>query len=309
MAHPLPPQLYACVLDESIDAVIVIDQHSVIRYQNAAMDALSGYAPGDMQDQPLDILLPAGLAEKHRGYIASYLARGGTSTVLGHVREFAIRHKSGEMIPIELKAIDLGMHDGVRFFGAFLADMRARRHEEAQTAALMAQLEQQALTDPLTTLPNRRAYDAEMARVVARSRRNKAPITVGVSDIDLFKQVNDTYGHPVGDLVLCEVGKALEQAARGTDFVARTGGEEFGMLFPDTSVDLARKVAERMREAVEACSVTTPEGDCIRVTISIGLAALAPGAAPDEAEASADAALYLAKEGGRNRVETAQPAE
>ncbi|WLI88685.1 sensor domain-containing diguanylate cyclase [Massilia sp. R2A-15] len=307
MAQPLPAQLYACVLDESIDAVVVIDQDSTIRYQNAAMDALCGHAANDLLGQPLDVLLPDDVAGKHRGYVASYIARGGVSTVLGHVREFSIRHKSGEMIPIELKAIDLGVHESERFFGAFLADMRPRRREEAHTAALMAQLEQQALTDQLTTLPNRRAYDAEMARVVARSRRNKAPIAVGVSDIDLFKHVNDTWGHPVGDLVLIEVGKALEQAARGTDFVARTGGEEFGMLFPDTSVELARKVAERMREAVEACSVTTPEGECIKVTISIGLAPLAPGGAPEEAEASADAALYQAKERGRNRIETAQP--
>lgn len=307
MSKELPARLFACVLDESIDAAMIIDQDSIVRYLNAAMHTLSGYSAQDMVGQPLDALLPEGLAEKHRGYVTGYIARGGASTVLGHVREFAIRHKSGVMIPIELKAVDLGVHRGERFFGAFLADLRERRAEDAKNAALVAQLEQQALTDQLTTLPNRRAYDAEMARVTARSRRNKAPITVGVSDIDLFKHVNDTYGHPVGDLVLIEVGKALEHAARGTDFVARTGGEEFGMLFPDTSVDMAHKVAERMREAVEACSVTTPEGDCIRVTISIGLAALAPGGAPDEAEASADAALYLAKEGGRNRVEAAQP--
>jgi diguanylate cyclase (GGDEF)-like protein len=125
-----------------------------------------------------------------------------------------------------------------------------------------------------------------------------------VADIDLFKRVNDQYGHPVGDLVLCEVGKAIERAARGADFVARTGGEEFGMLFPNTPIEMARLVAERIRKAVAASKATTPDGETISVTISIGLAALAPDGVPEEALASADAALYQAKERGRNRVET-----
>jgi diguanylate cyclase (GGDEF)-like protein/PAS domain S-box-containing protein len=304
MNKDLPTTLFARVLDESLDAAVIIDQDSTIRYLNAAMQALSGYAPGELIGQPLDGLLPKGLEEKHRDYLLRYISAGTTSTVLGHVREFAIRHRTGEMVPIELKALDLGVDDGVHYFGAFLVDLRARRAEEAKTAALLTQLEQEAMTDPLTALPNRRSYDAELARVAARSRRNKSPVSVGVADIDHFKEVNDTYGHPVGDLVLCEVGKAIERAARGTDFVARTGGEEFGMLFPDTAIEMARLVAERMRKAVEDASVTTPDGASIRVTISIGLASLAPEAAPDQALASADAALYQAKDQGRNRVES-----
>jgi diguanylate cyclase (GGDEF)-like protein len=220
------------------------------------------------------------------------------------VRELALRHRSGEIIPVELKAVDLGVTAGVRYFGAFLVDLRARHAEQQQSAALLARLEQQAMTDPLTALPNRRAHDAELTRVAARGRRHNAPTTVGVADIDLFKQVNDQYGHPAGDLVLAEVGKAIEHAARGTDFVARTGGEEFGMLFPDTPLEMALLVAERIRKAVAAASVTTPDGDTIRVTVSIGLAALAPGGKPEQAVAGADAALYQAKERGRNRVET-----
>ena len=305
MNNDLPATLFARVLDESLDAALIIDQHGTICYANAASQALTGYAPGEAIGQPIDGLLPEGLTEKHRDYLLHYISSGTRSTVLGHVREFAVRHRTGEMIPIELKALDLGVDNGVHYFGAFMVDMRARRAEEEKTAALLAQLELQAMSDPLTTLPNRRAYDGELARVTARSRRNRAPISVGVADIDHFKQVNDRYGHPVGDLVLCEVGKAIEAAARGTDFVARTGGEEFGMLFPDTPIGLARSVAERIRKAAAAASVTTPDGECIRVTISIGLAALAPDGAPEQALASADAALYQAKESGRDRVATA----
>ena len=285
MNTDLPLTLFGRVLDGSLDAALIIDQDSRIGYLNAAMLALSGYTRDELIGQPLDRLLPEGVATQHRGY----------------VREFELRERGGAMIPIALKALDLGVEDGVHYFGAFLVDLRQRRAEQEKTAALLAQLEQEAMTDPLTALPNRRAYDAELARVAARSRRNKSPISVGVADIDHFKNVNDTYGHPVGDVVLCEVGKAIERAARGSDFVARTGGEEFGMLLPDTAIEMAGVVAERMRKAVEETSVTTPDGACIRVTISIGLAPLAPDAVP-AALTSADAALYQAKNQGRNRV-------
>jgi diguanylate cyclase (GGDEF)-like protein/PAS domain S-box-containing protein len=305
MNKELPAPLFARVLDESIDAALIIDQNSTIRYLNASMQVLAGYAPGELLGQPLDVLLPEGLAEKHRGYVLDYIRRGTVSSVLGRVREFAIRHRTGAMIPIELKAVDLGADEGVHFFGAFLVDIRARRAQERRTTALLAQLAQQAMTDPLTALPNRRAYDAEVDKVAARGRRNDTAASVGVADIDHFKQINDQYGHPVGDQLLREVGWAIERAARGTDFVARTGGEEFGMLFPDTSIATARQVAERIRKAVAESCITTPTGKCIHVTISIGLAALAPGTAPDLAQSSADAALYLAKEKGRDRIETA----
>ena len=300
MNTDLPSTLFARVLEESLDAAVIIDQDGTIGYVNAAMQALSGYPRDELIGQPFDGLLPEDLASEHGGYLAHYVSAGAASSVLGQVREFTLRERGGAMIPIELKAFDLGVEGGLHYFGGFLIDLRERRAEQEKTAALLAQLEQEAMTDPLTALPNRRAYDAELARVAARSRRNKSPTSVGVADIDRFKDVNDTYGHPVGDLVLSEVGKAIERAARGTDFVARTGGEEFGMLFPDTAIEMAGLVAERMRLAVEEASVTTPDGVCVRVTISIGLAPL--DAAPEQALASADAALYQAKNQGRNRV-------
>jgi len=288
LPQTLPLTLFARLLDGALDAAVIVDQDGAIGYLNGAMQTLSGYTQTELIGQPLERLLPAGL--------------GATATMPAEVRECALRERGGALIPVELKALDLGAEGGVHYSGGWLVDLRARRAEQEHTAALLAQLEQEAMTDPLTALPNRRAYDAELARVAARSRRNRSPSSVGVADIDHFKRVNDTYGHPVGDLVLCEVGKAIERAARGTDFVARTGGEEFGMLFPDTAIEMANLVAERMRQAVEATCVTTPDGACIRVTISIGLAPLAPGAAPDAALAGADGALYQAKDQGRNRV-------
>lgn len=304
MIHKLPANLFSRVLEESTDAALIVDSAGVICYVNAAVQALSGYAPSELVGQSLNGLLPANVAAAHDGLLRNYIEHGSTAKVLGHVRDFAIRHRTGDPVPILLKALDLGFEDGVQYFGAFMVDMRVRREQEAKLAALLQLLEQQAMTDPLTTLPNRRAFDAEVARLLARRIRHPASMSIGIADIDHFKQVNDRYGHPAGDLVLCEVGKAIEHAARGADFVARAGGEEFNLLFPDTSLARAAVVAQRMRKAVAALSVHTPDGDCVRVTISIGMAALPADATATQALALADLALYNAKHLGRNRVET-----
>jgi diguanylate cyclase (GGDEF)-like protein len=205
------------------------------------------------------------------------------------------------MIPVELKALDLGMHGEVHYFGAFMSDRRARQQSEAKNAALLEQLERQAMSDSLTGLPNRRAFEMEASRIVARAKRSGNAITVGIADIDHFKKVNDQYGHPVGDEVLNAISAVLSQASRASDFVARIGGEEFGLLFPDARPDTALAVAERMRRAVEAFPIKTSGGIELRITISIGLASYS-GALTD-ALSKADKALYEAKNKGRNRVE------
>ncbi len=301
----LPDHLISRLIDDAMDAVMIIDDASRIRYLNHAMQALTGYAGGELLGEPLEGLLPDHLNEKHRDYVVRYIKGSAPSSVLGRVREFAIRHRSGEMVPIELKALDLGAKEGERYFGAFMLDLRPRRAMEEKNAHLLAQLEQQALCDALTGLPNRRAFEAEAVQVMARAARLHGAVTVGVADVDHFKGINDRYGHAAGDTVLREVGQALRNAARLTDAVARLGGEEFGLLLPHATPEQAAQVAERLRAAVAALHVETEDGRSIKVTISIGLAELAPGNVLDGALSHADKALYRAKHGGRNRVEVA----
>ena len=289
MIDTLPISIISRLIEESPDAVLVIDEHDNIRSLNQAMQALSGYATGEAIGQPLDSLLPDSLLESNH--------------LLGTARELAMRHRTGEMIAIEMKALDLGVVDSVRYVGAFMTDLRPRRQAEARNTALLAQLELQALSDALTGLPNRRAFEIEAVRMVARVKRSGARITVGIADIDFFKKVNDEHGHPVGDEVLSSVSAVLTQAARASDFVARIGGEEFGLLFPDATPDTASAVAERMRNAVANFPVMSSCGAQLKVTISIGLAPF-EGSLTD-ALSHADKALYEAKHKGRDRVEQA----
>ena len=298
----LPEVLFSRLLEDALDAVIIIDEQCRICYINGAMQTLSGYASGELLGQPLNGLLPDAVAAQHDNMVMHYIRSSRTSSVLGKIREFAIRHRNAQMIPIEMKALDLGMVDGMRYFGAFLLDVRERRELAAKNASLLAQLEQQALCDALTSLPNRRAYEAQAEQAMARAARGGSLLAVGVADLDHFKKINDRHGHAVGDAVLRTVAQVLRDTGRVTDVAARLGGEEFGLLFPDATLDQAGKVAERIRAAVAATPTLLPDGTALHVTMSIGVAMLAPGATLDAAMSDADRALYEAKHQGRNQV-------
>jgi diguanylate cyclase (GGDEF)-like protein len=166
-----------------------------------------------------------------------------------------------------------------------------------------------SLTDSLTGLANRRHFDEVLARESDRSRRDRQPMSLLMLDVDWFKYYNDQYGHPAGDIVLRQVARVLLDAVRRPgDLAARYGGEEFALILPGLDIDAAQGMAERIRERIEALAIMHEHGLSGRVTISIGVAALDL----DDAHGTgalvgrADAALYRAKVGGRNRVEVAR---
>ena len=170
----------------------------------------------------------------------------------------------------------------------------------------LAVAEIRAATDGLTGLPNKRAVTDAMKRMFAQASMTVSPLGLLLLDLDHFKQINDQGGHPVGDQVLASVGAVLRSVLRARDFAGRNGGEEFAVLLPDTEVPAALEIAERVRAAVAEISVA---GSDVSVTASIGVVGF-PGHATslDRLEWLADAALYLAKRQGRNRVELADPA-
>ena len=288
------------MIENALDATIIVDGHGRIRYVNAALARLTGYGKGELEGQLLNGLLPEDMARQLDQYLKNYAAQEAPSKFLGEVRELSIRHRTGEIVPIELKAIDLGFDHGEQLFGGFMVDLRPRKEIEAQNEALRAMLERQALSDPLTDLPNRRAFDSEAERAIAQAQRDGSPTAVGVADVDLFKRVNDTYGHAVGDEVLRTLSRAMKSAQRRGDLLGRIGGEEFGILLPRTTLDAALIVTERMRTYVQEAKTVLADGRTIQVTISIGVTALR---ASDTVLDRADEALYRAKQAGRNRVE------
>lgn len=167
---------------------------------------------------------------------------------------------------------------------------------------IRAGLEALARTDALTNLSNRRHFMAEAATALALAHRHRRTLTIAMADIDHFKAVNDEHGHAVGDAVLAEVGAVFQASLRATDLCCRYGGEEFAFVFPETSLEEARLLMERLRVAVGELAFPSNSGPGPRVSLSVGLAD-AGGLDLEAALGAADEALYRAKRAGRNRVE------
>jgi diguanylate cyclase (GGDEF)-like protein len=169
-------------------------------------------------------------------------------------------------------------------------------------AGLYQKMETLATTDGLTQLFNHRTFQDHLAKEVERARRYKRPLSLLLMDIDHFKSFNDTYGHPVGDLVLKEISACIRKSIRVNDIPARYGGEEFTVIIPETGEEGAMVIAERIRRTVEQHVIVSLDRQ-LRVTISLGCATV-----PSHAETgpalidSADKALYFSKEHGRNRT-------
>jgi diguanylate cyclase (GGDEF)-like protein len=190
--------------------------------------------------------------------------------------------------------------------GGSFADVRACELPDGGTGWVVRLRDPDAALaglDPLTGLPNRRAFDARLADEVARAHRTGRPLSLVLLDLDRFKRINDQHGHDTGDQVLASVGEAINHAVRASDFPGRAGGEEFLVVLPDTTTDGAVVLAEKLRASIRTIEVAGLERP---VSASFGVATFPIDAADtDSLLRIADRALYLAKHNGRDRVETA----
>jgi diguanylate cyclase len=194
---------------------------------------------------------------------------------------------------------------------------KSQRHLEAHVAVLLTEVEslrkellqikEESLTDCLTGIPNRKAFEAALEQTIHSARQQKLKFCVLIADIDHFKHFNDTHGHLVGDKVLRFVASTMKRCLKGKDTVARYGGEEFAIILPETDLVGGSCVAEQIREAVSRGKLVDKENESTygKITISIGVAQFYMSDLPDTLIQRADRGLYLAKERGRDRVEQA----
>jgi diguanylate cyclase (GGDEF)-like protein len=278
-------------------------------------------------------LVRSGKAEMHReaSYNLTTRARGGVRkiddeplrSVLGAMRPLVVKldehsapgldqggHPQHALIvPIQrsgqlMGAMELYLNEW-RELSDDQADLLNGVASQAAIAISHAQLfqaqEENALTDELTKLPNRRALAQRFLQETQRARRHHSALSFLMIDLDHFKQVNDTYGHLNGDAVLAELASLLSTGLRESDVCARYGGEEFALILPETTESGARVLAERIRAKV--ASATFPGG--LKLTISVGVAATEEPSIYTQLIDRADQALYAAKQGGRNQVRVA----
>lgn len=208
-----------------------------------------------------------------------------------------------------LEGFRSAQRDREQTFEDQIADLNARLNQMGdELKSAQEQLNKtrlKALTDSLTQLPNRGAYDIYIQREVDRYKRYQSPLCLLVCDVDKFKSVNDTFGHQAGDKVLQIIAKQVKRGTRDTDLVARYGGEEFVVILPDTDAAGALQVAEKIRQQVEK-SPFHFKGKPVQVTISCGIAEFSGETTADQVFEAADRALYQAKEGGRNQCRLAE---
>jgi diguanylate cyclase (GGDEF)-like protein/PAS domain S-box-containing protein len=290
------------LLDSLQTAVVVHGGDTGIRYANPAAVAILGLT----RDQ----LLGKTAIDPHWHFVQE----DGTAMPVDHypvslavarraaLRDYLVGVRAAADVPtrwVLVNAIpDLAPDGAVRQVVVSFVDISERRRQAQQLEAL-------ALTDSLTGLGTRRHFLAEAEREIGRARRGR-PLSLLVFDVDRFKAINDTHGHPVGDRVLAELARGVRAMLREVDVAGRLGGEEFAVLLPDADEAMAAGIAERLRGVIAGIAVPLAGGGTLRFTASIGVARLEPSD-PDFATllARADQAMYRAKRAGRNRVELA----
>ncbi|MBF9014049.1 MULTISPECIES: diguanylate cyclase [unclassified Oceanispirochaeta] len=290
---------YRSIFEESKDLIFLTGLNSIIEEINPACKDILEYSAEELkyksvQDimvNPEDISLYQQMVSE-QGYVKNL--------------ELELMSKNRKIISMLVNVTQRKDENG-QFMGfqGIAKDITARK--QAEFERLRAQkLERLAVTDPLTNIHNRRFFDETAKTEVGRAKRFGTPVSLIIFDIDHFKRVNDTYGHLIGDQVLQSLAASCQKTMRSIDLFARFGGEEFVVLTPDTDIQLARDIAERLRNIVSDKVMALSDGTEIFVTISLGVAGW------DTSESleiktlldQADKALYAAKNTGRNKVVT-----
>lgn len=214
-----------------------------------------------------------------------------------------------------VRALEMGVNDylirpveRMELIARVRTQVRRKRYSDRLWENLHLSM-QLATTDAVTALYNRHYMNSHLETLLRSARHNNKPLSLAMLDIDHFKPVNDTYGHAAGDEILQEFARRIARNIRGVDLAARYGGEEFVVIMPDTSLEDAHIIAERLRRTVSDSPFILADGTSVPITCSLGLACLAPhmNAAADLIE-QADIALYRAKNEGRNRIVIADAA-
>ncbi|MDX8396160.1 MAG: diguanylate cyclase [Mariprofundaceae bacterium] len=282
------------IVDTAFDCIITIDEKGIISSFNPAACKMFGYQEAEIIGENISLIVPSPHKEQHDDYLTRYI-NTREEHIIKKPREVEGLKKDGSIFPIELcvGAKEMGKH---WMFTGIIRDITERKE-------LTAKLEKMATTDALTGLYNRGYFNTKIDQEFKRAQRYKSELSLMIMDLDHFKSVNDDYGHPAGDAVLIACAQILTQSVRDIDIVARYGGEEFVIIMPETAIESAQVIAERIRQAIETMRVSFEE-HIIHRTTSIGLVSLSHSDAetPDSLLIMADSALYKAKESGRNQI-------
>ncbi len=284
---------YSWLAENMDDVVWVMGVDGELIYISPSVERMRGYTPDEVMTQSFEELFCEKSLPKVREEMESALetVRRGEVPSLSSIRvEQPCRDGSTVWTEVNARLIVDREKDQMRFIGL--------TRNITDTLAYEEELEELALTDRLTGLYNRHKLDEILEEQLDLANRYQVPFAVMIMDIDHFKQVNDTYGHNIGDSTLIDFALILASATRQSDMVGRWGGEEFMVIIPQAEKNLAREMAERLRKTIESHEFDTVK----KVTASFGMALHRPGENISSLISRSDAALYDSKKNGRNRV-------
>lgn len=293
--------LYEGTLDSMVDACIITDAGGTIENFNEITLQTFGYTSQELMGQRIELLIPEG---EHKDHHADYMKSASMrKKVLFKGRELKALKKDGSKISVEITVTPLSVSGQLKFVG-IIHDITDRVKLMEQLGSVLLQLRNEATKDYLTGLMNRKAFFEHAEKVWSLAKRNQQPLCLLMLDIDLFKEINDTYGHNSGDEVLKGLAKLFEHECRKEDLICRYGGEEFLILLESQPSNGAIEFAHRIRQAVEQAEIEVGDGLALQVTVSIGLVAVESRHIPtmEELISLADKVLYQAKSAGRNQV-------
>lgn len=267
-------------------AIFGLDTLGHVTIWNAGAERITGYRADDILGSRVDVLFEEQGSVMVDPDLSAAIAKGR------HEREHWLVRKDGSKIWADSVLTPIYDTKGaLRGFAEVARDVTWRKRLDEDRAVLLHEIQLLARTDDLTGLANRRRWHEELDRELARARRRGEPLCIALLDLDGFKAFNDAEGHPAGDRLLCAAARAWHHALRGTDLLARHGGDEFAVLLPDCPLTEAMVVIERMRQA-------TPAG----VTASVGVTCTLEVDHAEQLMARVDEALYAAKRRGRNTI-------
>lgn len=313
------------ILITANDGIMTSDAKGTILAVNHAIERDFGYTEKELVGKNLNIIMANDMGPKHDRYMEQYL-NSETPTLVGRMLDVMGKRKDGSLFPIEITVSEARIDNKI-FFTGIIRDITVRKEHEKMIHNMMRELAQAKLDlesansqlhdqnreltelsehDALTDLANRRFMINALKREWPRLQRNQKPISIILLDIDYFKRFNDSYGHQAGDGCLKEIAYTLDKnIARPADFIARYGGEEFIAILPETGLDGACYLAEKMRHAIDELDIEHSGSELNNhVTISAGVASTIPNQSNhyDILIKQADEALYEAKHSGRNCV-------
>ncbi len=288
-------QLCAEIVAEAEDAVVIIDSSHRIVLFNSGAEQMFGFTAKETVGERLDMLMPERFQLQHDVMVDEFGASSLETKTMGRRnRQIYGRRKDGNEFVANAQIIRLG-DKTTRYYAALFRDVSQNKRTEEELLRLAA-------TDPLTGAYNRREFTQMAEREALRSHRYHHPLSLMMLDLDHFKRLNDTYGHAAGDKVLQRFTTLCTNTLRNVDIFGRWGGEEFVALLPETDIEGASIIAERLRKIISE-NVLSFNDHKITFTASIGVVQYKDGEVNVDAPLGrADSAVFDAKKAGRNRI-------